>query len=83
MFDSRSKKNLDSTFKFQQDESDCGVAALSSIIQFHGGYVPNESLRVLSGTTASGSSMLGLLQAGNAVGLKTDAFTGTIEDLKK
>lgn len=77
------KKIAQRSFEHQQNESDCGVAALSSIIQFHKGYIPLEKLRSLSGTTASGTTMLGLLQAGNEVGLETEAFEGTVDELKK
>jgi ATP-binding cassette subfamily B protein len=77
------KRTIQRSFEYQQEESDCGVAALSSIIQFHGGYVPLERLRSLSGTNTSGTTMLGLLEAGNEVGLETEAFEGTIDELKK
>lgn len=77
------RKRASQSFELQQNESDCGVAALASIIQFHGGYVPMERLRSLSGTTTSGTTMLGLLQAGNTIGLVTEAFESTIEELKK
>lgn len=83
MYVKRSTKAAKKTFEFQQDESDCGVAALASIIQFHGGYIPLERLRALSGTTASGTTMLGLLQAGEEAGLVTEAFEGNVEELKK
>ena len=83
MFAKQIKKVAKRSFEFQQDESDCGVAALSSIIQFHGGYVPLERLRAQSGTSTSGTTMLGLLQAGNQAGFITEAYEGTMEELKK
>jgi len=77
------RKLAKKTFELQQDESDCGVAALASILQFYGGYVPLEKLRAISGTTVEGTTMLGLLQGGEQCGLKTEAFEGTIKDLKE
>ncbi|MFN7600981.1 MAG: peptidase domain-containing ABC transporter, partial [Bacteroidota bacterium] len=47
------------------------------------GYVPMERLRSLSGTTTSGTTLLGLLQAGESAGMETEAFEGTIDELKK
>ena len=52
----------------QQDQTDCGVACLLSIIQFYGGDDTIENLRQLSGTTITGTTLLGLYQAA----LKTD-----------
>ena len=71
------------SIELQQDESDCGVAALLSIIKFHKGYVPLERLRQMSGTTSSGTTMLGLLQAAKIYGLECEAFEGDMEELKK
>jgi ABC-type bacteriocin/lantibiotic exporter with double-glycine peptidase domain len=77
------QKAAKKSIELQQDESDCGVAALLSIIKFYKGYVPLERLRQVSGTTTSGTTMLGLLQAARINGLECEAFEGNIEDLKK
>jgi ATP-binding cassette, subfamily C, bacteriocin exporter len=77
------RKVAEATIELQQNESDCGIAALASIIQFHGGYVPLENLRTLSGASATGTTMLGLLQAGDKVGFVSEAYEGSIEDLKE
>lgn len=63
----------------QQDESDCGVACLASILQFHSGHASLERLRELSGTTISGTKMSGLREAAQqlgfeAVGLRADSI---------
>lgn len=47
-------------FVLQQDESDCGVACLLSIIRYHGGESSLERLRESSGTSIQGTSLLGL-----------------------
>lgn len=67
------------TFVQQQGESDCGVACLLSVIRFHGGDTSLERLRELSGTSIQGTSLLGLQQAANTVGLDAEAFE--VEDL--
>lgn len=82
MFDKHLKNKVKKSFRLQQDESDCGVAALSSVIRFLDGYIPTENLRTLSGTSVTGSTMLGLLQAGESVGLDTQAYRATINQLK-
>ena len=63
-----SPKYLDKTFVLQQDQSDCGVACLLSIIKYYGGNHPIEQLRELSGTSRHGTTLLGLYQAANKLG---------------
>ena len=67
-------------FVQQQGESDCGVACLLSIIRYHGGDTSLERLRELSGTSIQGTSLLGLQQAANTLGLQADAFE--VDDLE-
>ncbi|MBN8837697.1 MAG: peptidase domain-containing ABC transporter [Sphingobacteriia bacterium] len=66
----------------QKDQSDCGVACLSAIIIYHGGYVELEKLRELSGTTRQGTTLLGLSQAANKIGLKSSGHETILEKLK-
>jgi ATP-binding cassette, subfamily C, bacteriocin exporter len=63
------------TFLLQQGQADCGVACLVSIIRFHGGNAAVEDVRRLSGTYLQGTTMIGLKQAGEVLGL-------TVEGLK-
>lgn len=77
------KRVANKTLELQEDESDCGVAALLSILQYYSSYVSLEELRLLSGTTTVGTTMLGLIQAANKVGLTAEAFEGNNEELKK
>lgn len=58
----------------QQASSDCGVACLSSVINFFGGYQSLEQLRVQSGTAIQGTTVLGLIESAKAAGMDTDAF---------
>jgi ATP-binding cassette subfamily B protein len=61
-------KELKASLILQQDQSDCGVACLLSIIKFHGGTNNLENLRKLSGTNITGTTLLGLYQAAKQVG---------------
>ncbi len=69
-----------SVFVQQQGESDCGVACLLSVIRYHGGDASLERLRELSGTSIQGTSLLGLQQTANILGLEAEAFE--VEDLE-
>ncbi|MBK7636271.1 MAG: hypothetical protein IPJ13_19895 [Saprospiraceae bacterium] len=52
----------------QQDQSDCGVACLLMALKYHGGSASMERLREVSGTTKTGTTLLGLIQGGAQVG---------------
>jgi ABC-type bacteriocin/lantibiotic exporter with double-glycine peptidase domain len=67
-------KDLSKTFTLQQDQTDCGVACLASIIKFHGGNSSLEQLRKISGTTRQGTTILGLLQAAEQVGFEAEGL---------
>ena len=57
------EKTAAKTLVRQQDQSDCGVACLASIIRYYGGQANLERLRELSGTSRQGTTLLGLYQA--------------------
>lgn len=71
------------TFTKQQDQSDCGVACLLSLIKFYGGEARLEGLRELSGTTTQGTTMLGLYQCANQTGFDVEGFEADLENLKQ
>ncbi len=62
------------TFTLQQDQSDCGVACLHSLIRFYGGEASLERLREISGTSKQGTTLLGLFQAATQVELTAKAL---------
>ncbi|MFN9862748.1 MAG: peptidase domain-containing ABC transporter [Bacteroidota bacterium] len=62
------------TLTLQQDQSDCGVACLLTVIQFHGGRNHLEHLRKLSGTSRQGTTLLGLLQAAQQLGFDAEGL---------
>lgn len=66
-----SQKHLQKTFVLQQDQSDCGVACLLSLIQYYQGSNTLEKLRELSGTNKQGTTLLGLYQASNQLGFNS------------
>jgi ATP-binding cassette subfamily B protein len=66
------KKATDMGFVLQQDSSDCGVACLRSLLKYYGSDASLERLRELSGTTPQGTTLLGLYQAANALGLEAE-----------
>jgi len=76
-----SEKKLNKTFELQQGESDCGVACLLSLIQYHNGSSTLEKLRELSGTTKQGTTLLGLYQAAKKLGFDTNGCEADIQAL--
>jgi ATP-binding cassette, subfamily C, bacteriocin exporter len=68
------KKHIEKSFVRQHDQSDCGVACMTSVIQYFGGSAKLEKLRELSGTTKQGTTLLGLYQAAPEVGLTAKAL---------
>lgn len=74
-------KGLRKTFVLQQDQSDCGVACLLSIIHYYGGTGTLEKLRELSGTNKQGTTLLGLYQAANNLGFTANGNEADIQAL--
>lgn len=65
------------------DISDCGVTCLLTILKFYKSRYSLERLREYSGTTKKGTTMLGLMQCGNTIGLEVKGYESTIEALKE
>ncbi len=68
------KDIVSNTFVLQQDQSDCGVACLLSVIKFYGGDNSLEYLRKISGTSRQGTTLLGLLQAAQQLGFDAEGM---------
>ncbi|HPR33955.1 MAG TPA: peptidase domain-containing ABC transporter, partial [Prolixibacteraceae bacterium] len=77
------RNRIKKTFIHQLDQTDCGVACLQSILRFHGGYCSMERLRELSGTSKQGTTLLGLYQAANQLGLQAQGYEADFSGLKK
>ena len=67
----------------QQDQSDCGVACLISIIKYYGGNSTLETIRKLSGTNITGTTLLGLYQAATSLGFTSEGCEADIVALLK
>ena len=70
------------TFVRQQDQTDCGVACLLSLIKYYNGTHTLEKLRELSGTNTTGTTLLGLYQCANKIGFTAEAFEADMPNLK-
>ena len=77
------KDNLHKSITLQQDQTDCGVACLSSIIKYYGGNATLEDIRKLSGTNTTGTTLLGLYQAANSLGFSAEGCEADIAALFK
>jgi ATP-binding cassette subfamily B protein len=67
----------------QLGEYACGLACLSTLSKFHGGEVSQEKLRDISGTTTSGTTLLGLIQAAKEIGMEAKGFEAELSHLKE
>jgi ABC-type bacteriocin/lantibiotic exporter with double-glycine peptidase domain len=65
----------------QHDSTDCGAACLASVIRYFGGHSSIENIRKLSGTSQSGTTMLGLYQAAREYGMDATGYEATIQDI--
>jgi len=77
------KDKFHSSIVFQQDQSDCGVASLLSIIKYYGGTNTVENIRKLSGTNVTGTTLLGLYQAAISLGFNAEGCEAEIAALIK
>ena len=74
-------KLITSTHVLQHDQSDCGVACLLSLIKYYGGNHSLEQVRLLSGTSKQGTTLLGLYQAANQLGFNAEGCEADIQAL--
>ncbi|MFD0863638.1 peptidase domain-containing ABC transporter [Sungkyunkwania multivorans] len=73
------KKRISKTIVRQQDQTDCGVACLLSLIKYYEGDGSLEKLRELSGTNRQGTTLLGLYQAANQLGFDAQGCEANIQ----
>ena len=82
--ESRSPKletQIKKTFSLQKDLTDCGVGCLQSLVRYYGGDISLETLREKSGTSKTGTTLLGLYQCANAIGFDADGCEADINAL--
>jgi ABC-type bacteriocin/lantibiotic exporter with double-glycine peptidase domain len=65
----------------QHDSTDCGAACLASVIRYFGGKADIEKIRRLSGTSQSGTTMLGLYQAALQCGMEATGYEAAMNDI--
>lgn len=65
----------------QRDVSECGVACLASIVKYHGEEIPLDTLWKLSDASTKGTTLQGLLEAAEAVGLEAGGYEADLETL--
>ncbi len=67
---------------FQTAPNTCGPAALLSICEFYGIKTTEQEIATLAGTTPTGTSLHGLAQAADSLGLKATGMELSLEELK-
>jgi len=67
---------------FQEAPNTCGPAALLSICKFYGIDTTEKEIALLAGTNQIGTSMYGLVQAAEKLGLKATGMELSLEELK-
>lgn len=65
----------------QYDQMDCGPACLTMIANYFGQKYYIEEIRKITFKNRNGVSFLGLIKAGNNIGLKSTAYKLTLEEL--
>ena len=68
-------------FELQLEQRDCGVACLLNLIRYYGGNSTVDELRRLSGTSVTGTTLLGLKQAAEKVGFDAEGCEADIPAL--
>ena len=79
----RRDKELEKVFVKQMNQSWCGLACLSMVTKYFGGEITQDKLLNISGTNVSGTTLLGLYQAANHIGLEAEGLAGNVEELAK
>ena len=75
---------LNKRFKLQHGQSDCGPACLASVTLFHGGNPSLNEIRRITGTTKTGTKLLGLYQGAKQLGFDAAGLEAEgIENLKE
>lgn len=78
-----SKKRVRTKCTHQYDATECGPAALSTILAYFGRYEPIKYLRELCGVDRSGSNALRVVKAAETLGLKSRSFSCSAIELQQ
>lgn len=78
-----SKTRVKTTCTLQYDATECGPAALSTILAYFGRYEPIKVLRELCGVDRSGSNALRVVKAAERLGLTARPFSCSAQELQE
>ena len=81
MSDASVKERAREAFVRQQDVSECGVACLAALVRYHGEEIGVDRLWALSDAGPEGTTLQGLLEAAEAVGLEAGGYEADLESL--
>ncbi len=75
-------KIISGSFVLQHSSSDCGAACLLSLLKYYGGNSSIDHIKKISGTSTSGTTLLGLCQAARELGFEAQgACADSVDDL--
>lgn len=77
----KNNKLIQKTFSLQKDQTDCGVGCLQSLVRYYGGDISLEKLREKSGTSKTGTTLLGLYQCAKEIGFDAEGCEADINAL--
>lgn len=66
----------------QNEEKDCGAACFATIVNLNGGHLSLAESRELTHSNATGTTIQGIIYAGNKVGLSASGLEGSFGELK-
>lgn len=67
----------------QRDQSDCGAACLASICRFYGAELPVARIRQFTSTDRQGTTVLGMVEGAQRIGLSARGVRATSESLRE
>lgn len=74
---------FDKFHTYQFRTGDCGIACLLSVCKFYGIKSSKKHLRKLAGTTTKGTTLYGLKDAANKLGIISEGYEASINELKQ
>lgn len=75
-------KHAQKTHVLQYNQSWCGLACMASAVKYYGGVAKQEQMVSNSGTTITGTTLLGLYHLAPTLGLEADGYEGDTKALK-